>query len=114
MPVADSPRPDAGKAWSLRVDAARFPAGRPWQGPCLPCPTGPGFQPARKTGGSVSKAQRLGRRLVLTVALIAASSAAFAHPAPKKVAVADGVFLFVTPRYGDVGLDGNSIAILSP
>jgi hypothetical protein len=27
--------------------------------------------------------------------------------------IAPGIFLFTTPGYGDVGLDGNSIAILS-
>ena len=32
---------------------------------------------------------------------------------PKQVQVADGVVLFITPRYGDVGLDGNSVAIIS-
>jgi cyclase len=32
---------------------------------------------------------------------------------PKQVRIADGVFLFITPRYGDVGLDGNSVAIIS-
>ena len=32
---------------------------------------------------------------------------------PKRVQVAEGVFVFMTPPYGDVGLDGNSVAILS-
>ena len=35
------------------------------------------------------------------------------RPGPRKIPVADGIVLFVTPPYGDVGLDGNSIAILS-
>src|SRR3954464_8253217 len=33
--------------------------------------------------------------------------------APSRTELAPGVFLFATPPYGDVGLDGNSIAILS-
>jgi glyoxylase-like metal-dependent hydrolase (beta-lactamase superfamily II) len=36
-----------------------------------------------------------------------------AHDPPKTIRVADGIYLFVTPPYGEVGLDGNSIAILS-
>jgi glyoxylase-like metal-dependent hydrolase (beta-lactamase superfamily II) len=35
------------------------------------------------------------------------------RPAPAKIQVADGIFLFQTAPYGDVGLDGNSVAILS-
>lgn len=35
-----------------------------------------------------------------------------AHPAPTATTVADGVIVYSTPPYGDVGLDGNSIAIL--
>jgi len=34
-------------------------------------------------------------------------------PAPARTELAPGVFLFSTPPYGDVGLDGNSIAVLS-
>jgi len=34
--------------------------------------------------------------------------------APERIQVADGVYLFVTPPYGDVGLDGNSVVITSP
>jgi cyclase len=33
--------------------------------------------------------------------------------APSRTELAPGIFLFSTPGYGDVGLDGNSIAILS-
>jgi cyclase len=33
--------------------------------------------------------------------------------APTRTELAPGVFLFSTPSYGDVGLDGNSIAVLS-
>jgi glyoxylase-like metal-dependent hydrolase (beta-lactamase superfamily II) len=50
---------------------------------------------------------------LLALMLSAAAGVAAAHPAPTKVAVADGVFLFRTEPYGDVGLDGNSVAILS-
>ena len=32
---------------------------------------------------------------------------------PKRVQVAEGVYVFMTPPYGDVGLDGNSVVILS-
>jgi len=35
------------------------------------------------------------------------------HPPPQKIQVADGIFLFQTPRYGDMGVDGNSIVIVS-
>ena len=36
-----------------------------------------------------------------------------AGQAPSRTELAPGIFLFSTPGYGDVGLDGNSIAILS-
>jgi glyoxylase-like metal-dependent hydrolase (beta-lactamase superfamily II) len=35
------------------------------------------------------------------------------RPAPKRIPVADGVLLFTTPPYGDIGLDGNAVVILS-
>jgi cyclase len=35
------------------------------------------------------------------------------HTPPARTELAPGIFLFTTPSYGDVGLDGNSIAILS-
>lgn len=35
------------------------------------------------------------------------------HPAPVETEVAPGVYLFSTPPYSDVGLDGNSVVILS-
>ena len=37
----------------------------------------------------------------------------YVHPAPKKSEIAAGVYLFQTQPYGDVGLDGNSIAVTS-
>ena len=45
--------------------------------------------------------------------LLALTSPAQDRPVPKKIPIADGIVLFVTPPYGDVGLDGNAIAILS-
>ncbi len=35
------------------------------------------------------------------------------RPAPTRIQIAEGVFLFRTAPYGDVGLDGNSIVIVS-
>jgi hypothetical protein len=32
---------------------------------------------------------------------------------PSKLTVAEGIYLFTTPGYGDVGLDGNSVVIVS-
>jgi glyoxylase-like metal-dependent hydrolase (beta-lactamase superfamily II) len=54
------------------------------------------------------------RRLLLAAALLPAAKAAVAHPPPAKSMVADGVFLFRTEPYGDVGLDGNAVVVLSP
>ena len=53
------------------------------------------------------------RLIVIAVSVLACSIDAAPRPAPKKTQIADGVFLFQTPPYGDVGLDGNSIAIIS-
>jgi glyoxylase-like metal-dependent hydrolase (beta-lactamase superfamily II) len=36
----------------------------------------------------------------------------YVRPAPRTIAVADGIYLFVSPPYGDAGLDGNAIAIV--
>jgi glyoxylase-like metal-dependent hydrolase (beta-lactamase superfamily II) len=41
------------------------------------------------------------------------SGAEYVRPAPQKIEVAKGIYLFVSKPYGDVGLDGNSIAVLS-
>jgi glyoxylase-like metal-dependent hydrolase (beta-lactamase superfamily II) len=49
-------------------------------------------------------------RILLLLSLCSAS--AFAHPAPTRSEVAKGVYLFRTEPYGDVGLDGNSVAIV--
>jgi cyclase len=51
--------------------------------------------------------------LLLALLVLRVASTAEAHPPPTKIPVADGVFLFRTEPYGDVGLDGNAVAILS-
>jgi glyoxylase-like metal-dependent hydrolase (beta-lactamase superfamily II) len=38
--------------------------------------------------------------------------AAYVRPAPQRIDVAKDVYLFVSKPYGDVGLDGNSVAIV--
>ena len=45
--------------------------------------------------------------------LLAAPLWAQGHAQPKTIQAADGIFLFVTPPYSDVGLDGNAVVILS-
>jgi len=52
-------------------------------------------------------------RLLLTLLLCSVPLTAQNRPAPSATEVAPGVIVFTTPSYGDVGLDGNSIAILS-
>jgi cyclase len=56
---------------------------------------------------------RHSHRLRVGLLSILFASIALAHPPPKKIQVADGILLFVTAPYGDVGLDGNSVVILS-
>ena len=51
--------------------------------------------------------------LALTCAPTALASTDYVRPAPQVIEVAKGVYLLVTKPYGDVGLDGNSVAILS-
>jgi cyclase len=54
------------------------------------------------------------RILALALAIGLAPFAARAdRPAPSRTEVAPGVYVFSTSSYGDVGLDGNSIAVLS-
>jgi glyoxylase-like metal-dependent hydrolase (beta-lactamase superfamily II) len=36
-----------------------------------------------------------------------------AHPAPDKLEIAEGIYLFRTQPYGDAGLDGNSVVIVT-
>lgn len=47
--------------------------------------------------------------MVLTLSALAAPP----RPAPRKVELAPGIFAFMTAPYGAVGLDGNSIVVLS-
>ena len=49
---------------------------------------------------------------LLPAALLASALGAAAHPSPTRVEVAPGVHLFRTEPYGDVGLDGNSVALV--
>ena len=49
---------------------------------------------------------------VLLLVLMPLCLSAQGRPAPERVQVADGIFLFKSAPYGDVGLDGNSIAII--
>src|SRR5215510_2197249 len=51
--------------------------------------------------------------IAFALGLVALSPPAADRPLPKKIPIAEGIVLFVTAPYGDVGLDGNSIAILS-
>lgn len=54
------------------------------------------------------------RRVFLLVATVCSTAvAARTRTAPVRTELAPGVFLFNSPNYGDVGLDGNSIAVLS-
>jgi len=49
---------------------------------------------------------------VLGLASTLLISADYVRPAPTRIDVAKGVHLFVSPPYGEVGLDGNAIAIV--
>jgi len=57
---------------------------------------------------------RLSSVLALVVALASSLVAGdgYTRPAPRAIEIAKGVHLFVSPPYGDVGLDGNAIAIV--
>ena len=50
--------------------------------------------------------------LAFALLLLAVTAAAQSRPAPTKTEVADGVYVFQTAPYGDVGLDGNSVVIV--
>ncbi len=67
--------------------------------------------PAPQRAIGISKPAHIGIFLVL--ALFSAAMAAEGHSPPAKIQVAEGIYLFRTAPYGDVGLDGNSIVILS-
>jgi len=51
--------------------------------------------------------------LLLSTLLLGVRPAARQRPAPIKTEVAKGVYVFQTAPYGDVGLDGNSVVVLS-
>src|SRR5215212_2872642 len=54
--------------------------------------------------------------LALAVALFATTlptRADYVRPAPQKIEVAKGIYLFISKPYGDAGLEGNAVAILS-
>lgn len=57
----------------------------------------------------------MGRALTFGIAasLMLPIIAAPTRPAPTKIEIAPGVLVFMTAPYGDVGLDGNSIVVLS-
>lgn len=48
----------------------------------------------------------------LSALLLACALAAGAHPPPVREEVAPGVHLFRTAPYGEVGLDGNAVAVM--
>ncbi len=50
---------------------------------------------------------------LFVVALLAFPSMQTSRPAPRKIEVSPGIWLFISAPYGEVGLDGNAIAILS-
>lgn len=54
----------------------------------------------------------LHRWILGSLGLVPATLAAQTRPAPTRVDVADGVYLFQSSAYGDVGLDGNSVVIV--
>jgi glyoxylase-like metal-dependent hydrolase (beta-lactamase superfamily II) len=58
-------------------------------------------------------ARAVGVWLALTLFVLPSMTAGQGRPAPKRTEVADGIYLFASSSYGDVGLDGNSIVIVS-
>jgi glyoxylase-like metal-dependent hydrolase (beta-lactamase superfamily II) len=50
--------------------------------------------------------------LLLVWAAAAAIRADYARPAPRRIEIGPGIYLFVSKPYGDVGLDGNAVAIV--
>src|SRR5262245_3677144 len=55
----------------------------------------------------------MSRRVLLLALVCSVSLTAQNRPAPTKTEIAPGIVMFATASYGDVGLDGNSIAVLS-
>jgi cyclase len=50
---------------------------------------------------------------VFAIAASAALRADYVRPAPQRIDIADGIHVFVSKPYGEVGLDGNAVAIVS-
>lgn len=63
--------------------------------------------------GPMTWVNRAGIGLTLLLLRPMTAVADYRHPGPTKAEIAPGVYLFITPSYGDVGLDGNSIVILT-
>ena len=53
------------------------------------------------------------RALFFVLAICSIPVSGQQRPAPTRTEISRGIYLFSTPRYGDVGLDGNAIAITS-
>src|ERR1043165_951187 len=49
---------------------------------------------------------------VLAVVVLALVRSDYLRPAPQATEVANGVYLFQSAPYGEVGLDGNSVAVV--
>jgi cyclase len=56
--------------------------------------------------------KRTARRWVAIAVLASVSTLTAQRPDPTRIQIAEGIYLFRTAPYGDVGLDGNSIAII--
>src|SRR5687767_14773468 len=52
-------------------------------------------------------------KLALAILLLLPAAQTVARPAPARTQIADGIYLYRTASYGEVGLDGNAIAIIS-
>jgi glyoxylase-like metal-dependent hydrolase (beta-lactamase superfamily II) len=53
------------------------------------------------------------RAALLLIVLAWAEPVEYVRPAPEMIEVANGIYCFMSKPYGDVGLDGNSVAIVS-
>src|SRR3954469_6361751 len=49
----------------------------------------------------------------LAICALALTTADYVRPAPQVIEVARGIYLFITKPYGEVGLDGNAVAVIS-
>ena len=56
--------------------------------------------------------KRAARRWIAIAVLLSVSTLTGQRPDPIRIQVAEGIYLFRTAPYGEVGLDGNSIAII--